>query len=396
MPWSRSFGSSAMLAAGCAMMFATGADYRALAADSAPMVIARSGYLYAGGQVDKSIEGSPMTGHIYAEFQIPAKLEHPYPIVMVPGGSQTGTNFTGNIAGGEGWSQYFLRRGYAVYIVDQVARGRSAYYSQAFGPLGNASLQFAQQRFVSPEKYNLWPQAHLHTQFPGTGDLNDPFFQKFWATQYPSLPNFTKQQELNAPALVALFDKIGPAILLTHSQSGAFNWPVAEARPNLVKAIVAIEPSGPPVHDMVPTGAPDWFKDAAPTKISGLADIPLAYDPPVPPGGALDVVQQDKADAPDLVRCWMQKEPARKLPKIAGIPTVIIQSEASYHAPYDHCTAKWLTQAGVANTYIRLADKGVHGNGHMMMIENNSDDIAGVIEGWLAQQQSLKAPAAAK
>ena len=46
---------------------------------------------------------------------------------------------------------------------------------------------------------------------------------------------------------MALLDKIGPAILLTHSQSGAFGWPVADARPDLVKAIVAVEPNGPPV-----------------------------------------------------------------------------------------------------------------------------------------------------
>jgi hypothetical protein len=38
----------------------------------------------------------------------------------------------------------------------------------------------------------------------------------------------------------------------------------------------------------------------------------------------------------------------------------------------------------VPNTLIRLADVGVLGNGHMMMIEKNSDAIAPVIEKWLA------------
>ena len=32
---------------------------------------------------------------------------------------------------------------------------------------------------------------------------------------------------------------------------------------------------------------------------------------------------------------------------------------------------------------MRLADRGIHGNGHMMMLEKNSDAIAGVIDGWL-------------
>ena len=34
--------------------------------------------------------------------------------------------------------------------------------------------------------------------------------------------------------------------MLTHSQSGSFGWLIADARPQRVKAIVAIEPAGPP------------------------------------------------------------------------------------------------------------------------------------------------------
>ena len=33
--------------------------------------------------------------------------------------------------------------------------------------------------------------------------------------------------------------------------------------------------------------------------------------------------------------------------------------------------------------HIALADRGIHGNAHMMMLESNSDDIAAAIEGWL-------------
>ena len=160
-------------------------------------------------------------------------------------------------------------------------------------------------------------------------------------------------------------------------------WPIADKRPNLVKAIVAVEPNGPPVHEIEFKGAPDWFADAAKTKISGLGDVPLTYDPPLEDGEQLAFVRQDRADKPDLVRCWSQAQPARKLANLKDIPVLIISSEASYHASYDHCTAAYLTQAGVANSFIRLADRGIHGNGHMMMLEKNSDAIAGVIEGWL-------------
>ena len=64
---------------------------------------------------------------------------------------------------------------------------------------------------------------------------------------------------------------------------------------------------------------------------------------------------------------------------------MIIVGEASYHAAYDHCTAAYLSQAGVRNTLIRLADQGVRGNGHMMMIEKNNAAIAALIVDWLNQ-----------
>jgi pimeloyl-ACP methyl ester carboxylesterase len=368
-----------MLASGLA---ATLAD----AQERGPLALARASYFFVGGRIDTSAEGSPMLGQMYVEYMIPVRRSQPYPIVMVHGGGQTGTNFTGTPDGREGWAQYFVRRGYTVYVVDQVARGRSAYWSQLYGPVTPSRFNFLDQRFVAPERYKQWPQAHLHTQWPGAGQAGDPAFDQFYASQFPSLASFPKQQELNRDALVALLDKIGPAILFTHSQSGAFNWPVADARPSLIKALVAVEPSGPPVHDIDNTGAPDWFKDAERTKISGLADVPLAYDPPLTGDAKLDFVRQDQADRPDLARCWRQKEPARRLPSLARIPVVIISAEASYHAAYDHCTAAYLNQAGVRNTHIRLADMGVHGNGHMMMIEKNNAAIASVIAQWLERQ----------
>ncbi len=352
---------------------------RAGAAESAPLVIAKQGYFFVGGKSDPRIDGAPMVGHMYVEFQIPEKRAHPFPVVMIHGGSQTGTNFTGTPDGREGWAQYFLRRGFAVYVVDQVARGRAAYAAPVYGPVNAAKLDWVRMRFVAPERFKRWPLAHLHTQWPGGSEPGDPVFDQFYASQMPSVADFAKQQEINRDAGVALLDKIGPAILLTHSQSGAFGWPIADARPELVKAIVAVEPSGPPVHDVAFKGAPNWFGDAAKTKLSGLGEIALTYDPP----GAPEFVREETPDGPDLVRCWLQKEPARRLVKLERIPVLVVMSEASYHASYDHCTVKYLRQAGVATTFIRLAEKGIRGDGHMMMLEKNSDEIAAVMVEWI-------------
>jgi pimeloyl-ACP methyl ester carboxylesterase len=360
---------------GCALLAAP----LARAQERGPLVLAKSSYFFVGGKIDPKIEGSPMVGQMYVEYMIPQRLLHPYPVVMVHGGNQTGTNFTGTPDGREGWAQYFVRRGYSVYVVDQVARGRSAYWSQVYGPLPPSRLSFVEQRFVAPEQTPMWPQAHLHNQFPGDGSPGDPNFDQFYASQFPSIASFPLQQQLNRDALVALLDKIGPAILLTHSQSGAFGWPVADERPTLVKAILAVEPSGPPVHDVEFKGAPDWFADVAKTKISGLGEVPLTYDPPGPP----EFVREDAADAPDLVHCWLQKGPARQLVNLKTIPVLVVMSEASYHASYDHCTVKYLRQAGVNTTFMPLAKSNILGNGHMMMLEKNNDKIAAAMMNWL-------------
>jgi pimeloyl-ACP methyl ester carboxylesterase len=111
--------------------------------------------------------------------------------------------------------------------------------------------------------------------------------------------------------------------------------------------------------------------------------VPLAYSPSAAQASELAIVQQDKPDGPDLVRCWLQKAPARQLPNLKTVPILILTAEASYHAPYDHCTARYLEQAGLRPDWIRLADAGIRGNGHMMMLEKNNADIAAVMSTWL-------------
>jgi len=305
---------------------------------------------------------------------------------MIHGGGQSGTNFTGTPDGREGWAQYFLRQGYAVYVVDQPGRGRAAYLADLYGGVTPPSLDNVQRRFVAPERYRLWPQARLHTQWPGTGAPGDAVFDQFYASQLPSIQDFTLQQVLNRDAIVALLDRIGPAIVLTHSQSGAFGWPVADRRPDLVKAIVAVEPNGPPFFDITNVPAPEWFRDSATqTRPWGVTAVPLSYAPPANNTSDLAILRQEKPDAPDLTKCWLQKSPARQLPNLQKIPILIMTAEASYHAPYDHCTVKYLEQAGVHSTWIKLADIGIHGNGHMMMLEKNNLDIAAVISTWLSK-----------
>jgi pimeloyl-ACP methyl ester carboxylesterase len=355
----------------------------ASAADDPPYTLAREGFFYVAGTPQTVNGHTHVVNQMYVEFRIPAKQTHPYPIVMVHGGTRSGTTYLGTPDGREGWAQYFVRRGYAVYVVDQPGRGRSGYSTENYGPSKVADLEGGLRRYLAQEKYNLWPQAHLHTQWPGNGTADDPNTIQMISNYLPEIEDFTKQQFLNCDALVALFDKIGPGILMVHSQAGAFAWPVADARPDLVKAIVGVEPNGPPFFEVNFIGPPDYFKQGKMALPYGLSAVPLTYVPAVKEASEISIEQEAKADAPDLVRCWLQKEPARQLPNLQKMPIMVLTSEASYHAPYDHCTVKYLAQAGVKATHIKLVDLGIRGNSHVMMNEKNNKEIAAVIAVWL-------------
>ena len=239
--------------------------------------------------------------------------------------------------------------------------------------------------------YNLWPQAHLHTQWPGSGLMGDLSFDQFYASDVPGMASAVTQQSTMRAAGAALLDRIGPAIVLTHSQSGPYGWLIADARPTLVKGLLQVEPSGPPFYDVVQLGAPTWFADGNLSRPWGIAAIPLTYSPAVSDPAQLAFVQEATADNPDVVRCRLQTAPAHQLPTLQGIPIVIIASQASYHASYDHCTSKYLTQAGVENTFVRLESVGITGNGHMMMLEKNNLDIAAFMAQWLRENVEGKA-----
>jgi len=349
-----------------------------------PLMIASQGYFFVGGKYTTTKDGQQiMAGQMYVQYQIPQRRTQPYPIVMWHGGGQTGTNFLGTPDGRPGWAEYFLRQGYAVYVVDQPARARSGFFTEAYGPTRHPNATAMADRFTAPELAKLYPQAPLHNQWPGQGKAGDAIFDQFFSSQVEDIANLTMLEDLNRNAGIALLDKLGPAILLTHSQSGPFGWGLADARPKLVKGVVAIEPNGPPFYETSMIGPPEWFKNGALARAWGITRMPLRYEPPAAEPKDFALEQQAQADGPNLVRCWLQEPPARQLVNLPGVPILIVVSEASYHAPYDHCTSKFLVQAGVKHTFVRLPDAGIKGNGHMMMLEKNNLQIAAFLQGWI-------------
>lgn len=181
-------------------------------------------------------------------------------------------------------------------------------------------------------------------------------------------------------------------------------WVIADKVSELVKAIVSIEPSGPPFQDVrFPPTTPAGF-----IRQYGITDIPLAYEPELGIGETLGriLVKIEGAGDGELGECWLQSEPARRLKNLSKIRVLVETGEASFHRVYDGCTVEFLRRAGARVQWMRLGEgvvggigeedeeegdgggregtvRKLKGNGHMQFLELNSDEIAGVLEGWI-------------
>jgi len=165
--------------------------------------------------------------------------------------------------------------------------------------------------------------------------------------------------------------------MITHSQGGPLGFLVADARPSLVKALISLEPQGPPFEDRVITNS------TAVTRPYGLTNIPITYDPLVV-NPAVDLPRVTvPPTGPDLSECVLQASPPKKLINLVKIPQLVVTTEASFHAVYDYCTVLYLQQAGVDAEFLNLSQAGIHGNAHFLFLEKNNLEIAAKVEGWM-------------
>ncbi len=264
-----------------------------------------------------------------------------------------------------------------VCIVDQTSRGRSSCHPSS-GSTIIYPAELAEKRWTACREFSLWSEASLHTQWPGSGRIGDPIFDSYYASLVPSLADHGAEQILMQKAGACLLDRVGPAIVIAHSQGCTHGWLWADARPELVKGIVAVEPAGPPFQSTIVKGPH--------TKLYGITDIPLTYDPPVDQalGGNRPLQTQEHVTLNGGVRI-LQREPARRLKNLLNIPVLVETGEASSHAAYDDSTVQFLRQAGVNVKHLKLADEGIHGNGHLQFLEKNNLEIIELLEKWIAE-----------
>src|SRR5436190_17629512 len=341
----------------------------ALSADVSPAVttpldLAEWTYFWLGVRPAKLAKGTVVNGEqMYVESFVPAQVRHSFSIVCVHGGGGQGTDWLTTPDGRPGWAHYFVKEGYKVYVVDRPGHGRSPYHPDLHGafPARAGTYDGLARQFTAPEKAPMpyGPEAARHTQWPGTGVIGDPTTDQTIAGQGGAfVPDLGATHRVWAERAGELLDKIGPAVIMTHSAGGPFAWIAANARPNLVVGLLPVEPAGPPFGNL------RW----------GITASPMAFDPPVSDPNEIKTV---KIDPPEQGRAsyLLQAEPARKLKNLQGIPIGLTTSPASYHWPYDLGTVAFLKQAGCSVQHIEVEKIGITGNAHFMMMEKNNREV---------------------
>jgi len=265
-------------------------------------------------------------------------------VVMVHGGFHTGVCYVATPDGRPGWARRFAEAGYDVFVPDWPGHGRS-----------------------------------------------------------PMRPDFRILSCVQvAEALIALLEHVGPSTLLVHSASGPIAWWIAERRPELVRSIIALAP-GPPAN-LLPVlpddpvavaalnhddshGRPIYAPEDKPVWINSEFVASSWTSSPRFPKHA--VAEYCRSIVPESARVLNERfniggrglriEDPHSL---RGLRILIMTGDCDPRHPraFDQATAEYL-----GADFCWLADRGFVGNGHMFMIEDNSDALAALALEWLAR-----------
>ncbi len=323
---------------------------RAPWADAAPRTSRRGEFWVPGERV--TVAGETFQhGPMFVAWEAPEHTVQPYPVVLVHGGGLQGTEWLDTPDGRPGWAQRLVEAGYAVLVVDRPGHGRSPYHPDVLGPMGPPFPYREGRDVFFPSK-----DAGAQTQWP-FDPADERALDAFIAGFNPLPADLAASQQMDADRLADLLDRIGPAVVVTHSASGSAGWLLAERRPGLVAAVVSVEPMGPAFADTPGIGALDW----------GLTAAPITYAPPR--ATPADVRAADPASL--------------RIPALAGLPVAVVTGETSMQAAYAPQVVEFLTTAGAAAELLHLPDHGVLGNGHGLIYERNSDQALAPVLSWL-------------
>ena len=209
--------------------------------EAEPLIIQEQGSFAVGGTVitnsgaydaiNRSPAGQTFHGdHAYVFYQVPANARA-LPLVLWHGFGQFSKTWETTPDGREGYQNIFLRRGFPVYVIDQPRRGRA----------GRSTLPITitpmpdEQDWFGTFRLGIWPDFFPDVQFSRDPEALNQYFRQMTPDTGLLDP------ALASDAVAALFEKIGPGILVTHSHSGGMGWRAA-LRSSNIRAIVSYEP----------------------------------------------------------------------------------------------------------------------------------------------------------
>ena len=194
------------------------------AGPDAAIVLETQGSFAFGGTVVTGDDGDTYHGdHGYVQFQIPRNTRQ-YPLVMWHGGGQFSKTYETTPDGRDGYQNIFLRKGFATYIIDQPGRGRAgrstvaATIPEAEPSESNLFTIFRLGIWTPPDPPMFFPGV----QFPQDPDAIDQYFRQVTPdTGAPGggVSGVGHGATVATDAVATLLDRIGPAILITHSAS---------------------------------------------------------------------------------------------------------------------------------------------------------------------------------
>ncbi|MBQ7152261.1 MAG: alpha/beta fold hydrolase [Synergistaceae bacterium] len=330
----------------------------------APLVIQEQGSFLIGGSTLKdegefvfsdlwSQSGQTAYGdHAYVFYQKPVSPKK-FPLVFLHGGGQSKKTWETTPDGREGFQNIFLRRGFSTYLVDQPRRGEAGFTLVSTDePMTPAHYD---RTMFTLFRLGRWPEFYSDTQFPKDKESLNQFMRQ-------GTPNTGPLDfDLVAESIAALLNKIGPSILVTHSQGGGCGWITALKTDN-IKAIVAYEPGGSP--RLFPEGEVPETVQTSFGPIAGTA-IPL-----------------------------------EEFKKFTKFPIVIFYGDHIAKEPTDNYGAdQWrgelqlgrkfaelVNKYGGDATVIHLPELGIKGNTHFLFSDKNNIEVADLLSKWLKEK----------
>ncbi len=281
--------------------------------------------------------------HAFVNYQIPASANK-YPLVFIHGYGGSGIVWQMTPDDRDGFATLMLKHRYSTYVMDLPGRGRGGRTTAEnnLKPVADEMFWFDIWRI------GIWPNYNKGVQF-----TQDPeYLSQFFRQMTPDLSNHT----LDVGAINALADKIGDAILVTHSAGGAPGW-LSVMQNNNIKAVVAYEP-----------GSYYFPENEVPEPIAGLT------------GGTRGLAVK-----------------MEQFKKLTQIPIVIyfgdyIPEESSQNLGDENWRVRLqmgrkfveaVNRHGGNATLVELPKIGIYGNTHFLMQDLNNEELANLLNKWL-------------